>query len=419
MPPPWSQQVPFRGGTRADPPPRPNIGAPRKSGPAKFADQPRPAAPASSPARGGLRLPPEIGFLVHYGVSAAHLAIAARTAQAQGVTADRVLLAEGQISEDQFYRALARHLRLAFVDGAAALDSRATYPRTIETGIAPLAAGQKAALLLAPRGVANAQLIADRRPGQPANVALTTPTHLAHLAREAARDEIARAASLELCAFDADLCAKGGINNHQALGFTILASLIAFFVPLAPFGTAMVCAAFVGLIFLAMLWLRLAACGASLKPALPRQRVLADSELPVYSVVIALYREARVVPQLLGAIGALAYPRAKLDIKFVIEEDDRETLEALTRLGVPPFCEIVVAPPGVPRTKPRALNVALPLIRGSLVAVYDAEDIPDPEQLRLAAARFAVAPTAVACLQARLAIDNTGAGWLAQLFAIE
>ncbi len=104
-------------------------------------------------------------------------------------------------------------------------------------------------------------------------------------------------------------------------------------------------------------------------------------------MVIALYREARVVQQLLAAIDALAYPRAKLDVKLVLEQDDHETFEALQHLGMPPFCEVIVAPRGAPQTKPRALNVRLPLFRGKLVAVYDAEDIPDPQQLRLAASR--------------------------------
>ena len=81
--------------------------------------------------------------------------------------------------------------------------------------------------------------------------------------------------------------------------------------------------------------------------------------------------------------------------------------------------EILVAPQGSPRTKPRALNVALPLARGRYTVVYDAEDIPDPGQLRLAVARFAQLPRNVACLQARLTIDNTDDTWLTRLFTIE
>jgi cellulose synthase/poly-beta-1,6-N-acetylglucosamine synthase-like glycosyltransferase len=86
---------------------------------------------------------------------------------------------------------------------------------------------------------------------------------------------------------------------------------------------------------------------------------------------------------------------------------------------LPPFIEVIVAPPGLPRTKPRALNVALPLLRGQFTVVYDAEDVPDPGQLRLAAARFAALPPDVACLQGRLGIYNAAENWLTRLFAIE
>lgn len=81
--------------------------------------------------------------------------------------------------------------------------------------------------------------------------------------------------------------------------------------------------------------------------------------------------------------------------------------------------DVIVAPPGMPRTKPRALNVALPFARGTLVAIYDAEDRPDPAQLRKAAAAFANAPDDVACLQARLAIDNGSDGPLQALYALD
>lgn len=126
----------------------------------------------------------------------------------------------------------------------------------------------------------------------------------------------------------------------QGIALAALASLAAFFLPLAPAVSVMTGAAFLGLILLATFWLRLSACAASPKTARPPSRALSDEELPLYSIVIALYCEARVLPQLLGALDALAYPRAKLDVKLVLEQDDRETLEALQSLGVPPFCEL-------------------------------------------------------------------------------
>ena len=47
-----------------------------------------------------------------------------------------------------------------------------------------------------------------------------------------------------------------------------------------------------------------------------------------------------------------------------------------------PF-EVIIAPDVNPKTKPKALNAALPFARGKFIAVYDAEDRPEPDQLRL------------------------------------
>ena len=169
-----------------------------------------------------------------------------------------------------------------------------------------------------------------------------------------------------------------------------------------------------------MIALRIAASvlSGSVQPGsgLPRA---SDADLPVYTIIAALYREKRVAARLIGALSRLDYPAAKLDIKLVLEADDRETLDALHAIALPGNVEILVAPQGSPRTKPRALNVALPLARGRYTVVYDAEDIPDPGQLRLAVARFAQLSRNVACLQARLTIDNTDDTWLTRLFTIE
>jgi cellulose synthase/poly-beta-1,6-N-acetylglucosamine synthase-like glycosyltransferase len=103
-------------------------------------------------------------------------------------------------------------------------------------------------------------------------------------------------------------------------------------------------------------------------------------------------------------------------VKFVLEADDRETRRALARLDLGPPFEIVTAPPIGPRTKPKALNVALPLARGAFTVVYDAEDAPEPDQLRHAVAAFMAHDDRVACLQASLTIDNTADNWLARMF---
>jgi cellulose synthase/poly-beta-1,6-N-acetylglucosamine synthase-like glycosyltransferase len=110
------------------------------------------------------------------------------------------------------------------------------------------------------------------------------------------------------------------------------------------------------------------------------------------------------------------YPAEKLDVKFVLEADDHDTHAALLRLNLGPPFEIIIAPPIGPRTKPKALNIALPLARGIYTVVYDAEDKPEPDQLRRAIDAFRSGGSRLACVQASLTIDNTADNWLTAMF---
>lgn len=238
--------------------------------------------------------------------------------------------------------------------------------------------------------------------------AITTPTHFAGLIRETFRTQVARDASFALPSLDPALSARKLPQSNHGRRPLFYCGVLA----LAVFGICGSWALLLCICYFAIVLVRLLASAATLDPLAATRRPLCDSALPYYSIVIALHREARIVPQLVAALERLDYPRAKLDIKFVIEEDDHETHASLRRTIPSWGYEIIVAPAGEPRTKPRALNVALPLLRGEFVTVFDAEDIPEPSQLRLAAERFAQAPRHLACLQARLAIDNLADGWL-------
>jgi hypothetical protein len=136
----------------------------------------------------------------------------------------------------------------------------------------------------------------------------------------------------------------------------------------------------------------------------------ADDDLPVYTILVPLYREAAMIPALTGALLSLDYPWRRLDIKLIVEADDLDTARACAGLDAP--FEVVSVPPSLPRTKPKAVNFALPFARGDFVVIYDAEDRPEPDQLRKAVAAFRAKPDTVACLQARLAFYNAREGWL-------
>jgi len=146
---------------------------------------------------------------------------------------------------------------------------------------------------------------------------------------------------------------------------------------------------------------------------------LSDAQLPIYTVLVPLFSEANVVPQIMGALKALNYPPDKLDVKIIVEAHDHETARLARSLAAKSGFDLITVSPGLPQTKPRALNLALMFARGELVTIYDAEDIPQPMQLRHSAQRFASAPAEVACLQARLSYYNSNENWLTRQFTIE
>ncbi len=155
--------------------------------------------------------------------------------------------------------------------------------------------------------------------------------------------------------------------------------------------------------------------GASVLPLHPPARL----RQPVVSLLVPLFREARIAERLLVRLGRLKYPKALLDVCLIVEADDGVTRACLTRTALPAHVRVIVVPPGGVRTKPRALNHALDLCHGTIVGVYDAEDAPDPDQIALVVTRFADAPPDVACLQGRLGFYNARQNWMARCFAID
>ena len=360
-------------------------------------------------------LPAEIAFLLREGVPAALLARAAALARAAGIDAATALLHAGLMAEEPYYRALARALGAPFLDGPIPFGPGLRFPDSLTAGLAPLVTGAAAPCVMAPRGRQIAELLAGAvTRGGPA---ITTPTRL--------REAVFAARGPEIAAYAADTLERRApewafgrepANRPLLILGLVLFTLLCLFAALPP-ALAFAATVLAQVFLLAMTGFRIAALFSG-EPA-PEVPPLPERDLPTYTVLVALYREAAVADRIATALARLDYPAAKLDIKFIVEADDCETAATLARIPFPARFEVLTAPPGEPRTKPRALNVALPLARGSLLVVYDAEDVPEPGQLREAAARFARAPAGVAALQGRLLVDNPEDSWAARCFTLE
>ncbi|GAA3842658.1 glycosyltransferase [[Pseudomonas] carboxydohydrogena] len=378
--------------------------------------------PAAAPPRRETGHPFELDCL-HGVLPSEILAEAVRCAGLLGVGADQVLIRRGIITETEYVVRLAQRCELA-VEGFRDI-ARTDCPLTdaqlryaAQHRMLPLERPDGLYHVQAPLGLAARRIAAlCARQARPRIRLATRAAFDRYLMRhEALAHDAAEGLALQLPEMScAPIHRDGGGRIRRYL--LHLPGLTGAFV-LAPVFIIQFCGAVLAIWFLLFNSLRFAGSLAGNKRPQPLDR-LSDEHLPIYTVMVALYREGRSVAHLLHALAELDYPREKLDIKLLLEADDRETQAAIARLDLPPNVEILLVPPFGPRTKPKALNAGLPFARGDFVAVFDAEDRPDPSQLRAALDTFRRHGGDVACAQASLCIDNSADSWLACMFTAE
>lgn len=366
-------------------------------------------------------------FLSSLGFGKPYISTFEERALKNGSTVEDELLASGLVDADAYYGAFARFLRLPFlaeidpgrVSDTKHLDVQLAEPRLLR--LAPL--NGKPMLLIVPE-LARMELLKsmlDQRPQLFDELAVTTP--------QAMRGAIWKAGEARRCQdtrhrlFNATPQHSARITLQGQQGFTsgVLVTLLVLSLLFYTQATVVYIHVTLTMLYLSTLLFRLFALVHAprendAKTVVPLPQ---DGDLPVYTILVALYREEAVVAQLVGALDRLDWPKSRLDIKLVCEEDDTATIKAIQRANPGPHVEIIRVPPSLPRTKPKALTYALSGARGTFVAVYDAEDRPHPQQLREAHAAFRDQPVEVACLQAPLIISNARSSWLSACFALE
>lgn len=377
------------------------------------------AQPKSSPEQ-------EYRFLLGRFIDSATLARAVTIAARWGVHPHEVMIANGWLDAEDYYRALAEACGTPF-------DARLT-PQMVSpaAGAGPrssLASGllkhraRKRSYVLAPerlRPNALREMLARLHPHA---FSLASP----HSVREAIQRHftktLVRGAVHGLAARHPERSARQPLALWQRLaplfGLAVLLSALVS----APAATVMCVTLSLVVLFVPVIGLRTVAVYWLLRrkrdTGEPTSFRVPDCTLPIYTVLVPLYREAHMLPGLVRCLAKLDWPAAKLDIKLILEAADPVTLTTARAMHMPGNFEIVVVPEIQPRTKPKALNYALPLARGEYVVIFDAEDRPEREQLRRAYAAFRRGPPDLACVQAALNIYNARHNWLTRQFAIE
>ncbi len=344
---------------------------------------------------------------------------AARTIAIQyGLTLAEELIRTGHLDARIWWQAVADHLHLRFYPDAylQQMPATASLPpfRRVRQALAR-SPGGLSRLYIAPRGVEidrlEATVVAD--PSLRPRYVIASPVTISQAIVDAYAPAITRTAVEQLRLDRPEMSASDAV----AIQIRLVAVLVLAFSLVATVPQITILA--LNTIFLMLGGMRLASAyhtgAAEVPPPLP------EEDLPTYSVLVPLYREAAVVPSLAAALARIDYPRHKVSTFIIVEADDIETIRAVRRIGKGLLFRLLIVPPSLPRTKPKALCWALPFAESELITIFDAEDRPAPDQLRLAAAAFAHGDERLVCVQAALEVDHLPASrsWISRQFALE
>ena len=347
---------------------------------------------------------------------------ALQCAESGGTTIDQFLIRNELISAEDLYRTLANILSVPFTAKILPIAHNLDGDLLIKAETCPLLNnGDRLSFAIAPTGQKFVALLFAACHGSihlnEGNVVITTPQNFIESVRMTYGRVIAQNAVEKMQIRAPYLSAY---QNGMMKSATILLSLSSLFI-----FSFLVPTFWHSLIFLFTLFpgipsilLKAEALKHS-SPIPPSHLTLIDQDLPSYTILVPLYRERKIISKLISRLKRIDYPKAKLEIKILVELDDVETRLALLIEELPAIFEIVVCPMMNPRTKPRALNIGLAYARGDYIVVYDAEDEPDPDQLRKAVHCFHQGGKRIGCVQGRLAIDNSADSWISRMFALE
>ncbi|HEU4895563.1 MAG TPA: glycosyltransferase [Acidimicrobiia bacterium] len=261
--------------------------------------------------------------------------------------------------------------------------------------------------------------------GNPIELVATTDWDILQGLHRAYEDQVMDRATVGLWLTDQKRSARIVLYPWQKI--VLFAALIAYAVVLflAPVTTIVWTSAIISVVFLAAVMFKFVVSMVGLRRekweavTADELAALEDSELPRYTVLVPAYKEANVVAKVIGNLDKLDYPKEKLDLILLLEEDDEETMEAVRKAHPPATITVITVPDSQPKTKPKACNVGLAFARGEFLVIYDAEDEPEPDQLKKAVIAFRRADSSLVCVQAALNYWNAGENALTRMFTLE
>ncbi|TFF34853.1 glycosyltransferase [Mucilaginibacter psychrotolerans] len=238
-------------------------------------------------------------------------------------------------------------------------------------------------------------------------------------------DKYVKSSVFELMKRDPDSSAVLTFSSAQLVFTFVIIGIVAVGLVLSFKNTSIILNVIISTFFLVAiifkLFLALVGSRFELHQAVTKEelKLVIDDELPIYTILLPVYKEDKLIKKLIWNLQAIDYPRHKLDIKLLIEEDDDKTLNAVRNLDFPAIFEVIVVPFHMPKTKPKACNYGLHFARGKYLTIYDAEDIPDTDQLKKVVSLFGKLPSEFICVQSALNYFNRNENFLTRMFTLE
>lgn len=258
-----------------------------------------------------------------------------------------------------------------------------------------------------------------------AEIVVASDLDIIWLSNKLMGEKYVKSAVFELLKRDPDSSAVITFTSPQLIFIFVLIALVTIGLVLSFKNTSIIINVILSSFFLVAiifkLFLALVGSRFELHQAVTKEdlKQVVDDELPIYTILLPVYKEDRLIKKLIWNLQALDYPRHKLDIKLLLEEDDDKTLNAVKNLDFPAIFEVIVVPLHMPKTKPKACNYGLHFARGKYLTIYDAEDIPDTDQLKKVVALFAKLPDEYICIQSALNYFNRNENFLTRMFTLE
>lgn len=348
-----------------------------------------------------------------------------------GTDLQDVLLSRKWIEADEYYQALAQRFDVELID----LENNPPDPDLLqkvdvslymrELSIPWRKHGDTITIVTA-KPSPETIVFARQRWGANVKIAITSKNGLQKSVQKVFSKEFSHAAVFDLAEQDPEMSAQTVFTPTQIIFAWALVTLVSLGLVFNPITTLISINLLMTLFYLGNFVFKAVLIWAGGSKQYTREQevssavpLLSDDDLPVYTVLVPMFREPDVLPILANALRELDYPTSKLDIKIVLEEGDDETYQAALSLGLEGIFEIIRVPPSLPQTKPKACNYALQFARGDYLVIYDAEDKPEPDQLKKVLVTFNRSPENVACVQCRLNYFNREENWLTRLFTLD